>query len=244
MSACTRGCFRRRSRSSTRTCAGYCDVRDVGKAAKDWPMLNFIIYHSAYRFPGGGTPEEALAQFEQTGRIDWVTDLAEIPEKYGVNNVYGDLGQVFATTTVAQPRLAAAHHGHARSRDWARTTWCGARMRCGPARRNGRSKGCGDWRSPRTCRRSTVLRRWARPPAGEERHLRRELCSAVRDRADQPCGRRRPAVGDKTGLSADRRNTQQSALRLRSEHLQGLADGVHSADAGTRHGRRVRSPAL
>jgi predicted TIM-barrel fold metal-dependent hydrolase len=86
----------------------FCDVRDVGQAAKDWPMLNFIIYHAAYRFPGGGTPEEALAQFEQTGRVDWVSDLAEIPEKYEVTNVYGDLGQVFATTTVAQPRLAAA----------------------------------------------------------------------------------------------------------------------------------------
>jgi len=89
----------------------YCDVRDVGRAAKDWPMLNFIVYHSAYRFPGGGTPEEALAQFERTGRIDWVTDLAEIPERHGVSNVYGDLGQVFATTTVAQPRLCAAIMG-------------------------------------------------------------------------------------------------------------------------------------
>jgi len=89
----------------------FCDVRDVGRAAKDWPMLNFIVYHSAYRFPGGGTPEEALAQFERTGRIDWVTDLAEIPERYGVSNVYGDLGQVFATTTVAQPRLCAAIMG-------------------------------------------------------------------------------------------------------------------------------------
>ena len=74
-------------------------------------MLNFIIYHSAYRFPGGGTPEEALAQFEQTGRVDWVSDLAEIPEKFGVRNVYGDLGQVFAMTTVAQPRLCAAIMG-------------------------------------------------------------------------------------------------------------------------------------
>jgi predicted TIM-barrel fold metal-dependent hydrolase len=89
----------------------YCDVRDVGQAAKDWPMLNFIIYHAAYRFPGGGTPEEALAEFEKSGRIDWVTDLAEISGKYGVSNVYGDLGQVFATTTVAQPRLCAAIMG-------------------------------------------------------------------------------------------------------------------------------------
>ena len=29
------------------------DVRDVGKAARDWPQLNFIIYHSGYRFGGG-----------------------------------------------------------------------------------------------------------------------------------------------------------------------------------------------
>ena len=85
----------------------FCDVSDVGQAARDWPMLNFIIYHSGYRFPGGGTPAEALAQFETTGRIDWVTDLAEIPEQFGVTNVYGDLGQVFATTSVAQPKLAA-----------------------------------------------------------------------------------------------------------------------------------------
>ena len=35
------------------------DVRDVGKAAKDWPQLNFIIYHSAYRFAGGGTADDA-----------------------------------------------------------------------------------------------------------------------------------------------------------------------------------------
>jgi predicted TIM-barrel fold metal-dependent hydrolase len=89
----------------------YCDVRDVGQAAKDWPTLNFVIYHSAYRFPGGGTPEEALAQFEQTGRIEWVTDLSEIPARFGLTNVYGDLGQVFAMTTVTQPRLCAAIMG-------------------------------------------------------------------------------------------------------------------------------------
>jgi predicted TIM-barrel fold metal-dependent hydrolase len=89
----------------------YCDVRDVGKAAKDWPQLNFIIYHGAYRFPGGGEPADALAQFDRSGRVDWVTDLAEIPARYGVTNVYADLGQLFALTTVAQPRLTAAMMG-------------------------------------------------------------------------------------------------------------------------------------
>ena len=89
----------------------YSDVRDVAKAAKDWPQLNFIIYHSAYRWAGGGKPEDAWEQFQKTGRIEWVSDLAEIPEKYGVNNVYGDLGQIFAWTVVAEPRLGAAVMG-------------------------------------------------------------------------------------------------------------------------------------
>ncbi len=88
----------------------YADVRDVGKAAKDWPQLNFIIYHSAYRHIGGD-PAAAWAEFEQTGRISWVSDLADIPAKYGVTNVYGDLGQLFAFSTVVNPRLAAALMG-------------------------------------------------------------------------------------------------------------------------------------
>jgi predicted TIM-barrel fold metal-dependent hydrolase len=89
---------------------GYADVSDVGKAAKDWPQLNFNIYHSAYRHVGGD-PAVALAEFEKTGRIAWTSDLADIPEKYGVSNVYADLGQIFAVTLVAQPRVCAALMG-------------------------------------------------------------------------------------------------------------------------------------
>jgi uncharacterized protein len=89
----------------------YSDVRDVGKAAKDWPGLNFIVYHGGYRFAGGGLVEDAWAQFEKTGRIEWVTDLAEIPSKLGVGNVYADVGQLFAQTTIAEPRVSAAMMG-------------------------------------------------------------------------------------------------------------------------------------
>jgi hypothetical protein len=83
----------------------YAMVDDVGKAAKDWPELNFVIYHSAIQkvIPTAQDAEE----FKRTGRIDWVTDLAEIPEKYGVENVYGELGAVFADTCVAHPELCA-----------------------------------------------------------------------------------------------------------------------------------------
>ena len=88
----------------------YVDVSDVGKAAKDWPQLNFVIYHSGYRHVGGD-PAAAMDEWDQTGRSSWVSDLAEIPAKYGVTNVYGDLGQLFAYTSIAEPRLAAALMG-------------------------------------------------------------------------------------------------------------------------------------
>ncbi len=89
---------------------GYVDVSDICQAAKDWPQLNFVIYHSGYHYVGGGAngltqnPEDALAEFERTGRIASVSDLADIPARYGVNNVYGDLGQVIAMSVVTQPR--------------------------------------------------------------------------------------------------------------------------------------------
>jgi predicted TIM-barrel fold metal-dependent hydrolase len=88
----------------------YATVWDVGKAAQDWPQLKFVIYHSALR-PFTELPDQSLAQFEKTGRIDWVTDLAEIPQKYAVSNVYAELGTCFANTAVTHPRLAAAMLG-------------------------------------------------------------------------------------------------------------------------------------
>jgi len=89
----------------------YCDVRDVGKAAKDWPQLNFVVYHGGYRHAGGANAALGWREFEQTGRISWVSDLADIPAKYGVRNVYADVGQLFAQSVVAEPRLGAALMG-------------------------------------------------------------------------------------------------------------------------------------
>jgi uncharacterized protein len=85
-------------------------VWDIGKAAKDWPKLNFVIYHGALR-PFLEKPDEALTEFDRSGRIQWATDLAEIPAKYGVKNVYGEVGTAFANSAVANPRFAAAFVG-------------------------------------------------------------------------------------------------------------------------------------
>jgi hypothetical protein len=81
-------------------------VEDLGRAAKDWPSLNFIIYHSALdTIPVDRKTELRL---DKTGRIPWVTDLAEIPEKYGVKNVYGEIGTTFAATAVSSPAYCSA----------------------------------------------------------------------------------------------------------------------------------------
>jgi predicted TIM-barrel fold metal-dependent hydrolase len=86
-------------------------VNDLGKAAKDWPKMNFVIYHAALRPWLADNPEQEMAEFEKSGYIQWATDLARIPQKYGVNNVYAELGSVFASTAVTNPRFCAAFVG-------------------------------------------------------------------------------------------------------------------------------------
>ncbi|MEZ6023098.1 MAG: hypothetical protein R3C16_06735 [Hyphomonadaceae bacterium] len=90
--------------------APYADVRDVAKAARDWPQLNFIIY-AGFRHRQRSR-WEALAEFEQTGRLSWVSDLADIPGAHGVSNVYGDLGQIFASTHCRAAARGGGDHGH------------------------------------------------------------------------------------------------------------------------------------
>ncbi len=82
-------------------------VDDVPKAAKDWPQMNFVIYHAALR-PFLENPDKDLAEFESTGYMRWVSDLASIPAKYGVSNVYADVGTSFAVSAVTAPRFCAA----------------------------------------------------------------------------------------------------------------------------------------
>jgi uncharacterized protein len=85
----------------------YATAWDIGKAAKDWPQMTFVIYHAALR-AFLEAPDEAWKEFEATGRLKWATDLAEIPQKFGVSNVYADLGTCFANSAVTNPKYAAA----------------------------------------------------------------------------------------------------------------------------------------
>jgi len=85
----------------------FATVDDLPKAAKDWPGINFVMYHGALR-PFLEDPAAELALFEKSGNIRWATDLARIPAKYGVKNVYAELGTTFANSAVANPRFSAA----------------------------------------------------------------------------------------------------------------------------------------
>ena len=84
----------------------YAMVDDLPKAAKDWPDINFVIYHSAFR-PFLELPDAEAAEFEESGYIRWASDLAAIPEKFGLTNVYAEIGTAFANSAVTNPRLAA-----------------------------------------------------------------------------------------------------------------------------------------
>ena len=88
----------------------YAGVEDLPKAARDWPQISFVIYHAALR-AFLEDPADELARFERDGTIQWVSDLAEIPQRMGVSNVYADLGTCFAMCAVTSPRFCAAMLG-------------------------------------------------------------------------------------------------------------------------------------
>ena len=83
----------------------YASVGDVGKAAQDWPDLNFHIYHAGLKMWRDG--EKVSEEFEQTGKLEWIDELAAIPEQFGVSNVYADIGLSFGALAITYPRLAA-----------------------------------------------------------------------------------------------------------------------------------------
>jgi hypothetical protein len=79
--------------------------RDVAKAARDFPDLNFIVYHAGFRSLASALPAAATG-FRSSARVDWVTDLCELREKNPkLTNVYAELGSTFAMTVITSPLL-------------------------------------------------------------------------------------------------------------------------------------------
>jgi uncharacterized protein len=82
---------------------------DIPRAARDWPMLNFIIYHSCIR-PGfwmlnalndvnSGRLREGVPD------ILWTTQFAVDSRHY--RNIYAELGTIFASCVITFPTVCA-----------------------------------------------------------------------------------------------------------------------------------------
>jgi predicted TIM-barrel fold metal-dependent hydrolase len=80
---------------------------DVPRAAKDFPELNFLIYHSGFRGLQESLPAAADG-FKSNAHVPWVSDLCAWKKKNPqVNNVYMEMGSTFALMVSASPMLAA-----------------------------------------------------------------------------------------------------------------------------------------
>lgn len=76
----------------------HCHPKDVTKAARDWPGLNFIIYHSGFR------GLEVLAAERDPRSIPWISDLLkDLESAPEVENVYFELGSTFNQLSAFAP---------------------------------------------------------------------------------------------------------------------------------------------
>ena len=82
---------------------------DVPKAAKDWPHLNFIIYHSCIqpRFLYADSMRAIRSGQLRNGvpDITWTTAFAQLASPFP--NVYGEIGSTFASTVISFPTVCA-----------------------------------------------------------------------------------------------------------------------------------------
>jgi uncharacterized protein len=85
----------------------HCNPKDVEKVAKDFPDLNFIIYHSGWhptattRRAEGGTPNPQY--------IPWCSDLIDIVKRNNLQNVYFELGSTWNGTSMMNNGEVAMH---------------------------------------------------------------------------------------------------------------------------------------
>ena len=85
-----------------------CTPLDLEKAARDWPDLNFIVYHSGYRgagFAALGTGERVRdPQKDDPQEIPWISDIFRILRRNPkIRNIYFELGSTFQQLSASNP---------------------------------------------------------------------------------------------------------------------------------------------
>jgi predicted TIM-barrel fold metal-dependent hydrolase len=81
----------------------YNHPKDLIKAAKDFPDIDFLVYHSGFR--STASIDEVFAK---TGQIPWTTEFCRMKQKEpGLSNIYMELGSTFAQLVITHPRVCA-----------------------------------------------------------------------------------------------------------------------------------------
>ncbi|MEE4186253.1 MAG: amidohydrolase family protein [Gammaproteobacteria bacterium] len=78
---------------------------DIMQAARDFPDLNFIIYHSGMKHMMTMLPP-GESGIEADGYLPWTTDMVRMKrENPDIRNVYPELGAVFGHSVVTHPEI-------------------------------------------------------------------------------------------------------------------------------------------
>ncbi len=81
------------------TVADYNHPRDLIKAAKDFPDIDFMVYHSGLLNVNAPKPN---------GEVPWTTEFCEMKKKEpGIKNIYMELGSTFAQLVSTNPSACA-----------------------------------------------------------------------------------------------------------------------------------------
>jgi predicted TIM-barrel fold metal-dependent hydrolase len=81
----------------------YNHPKDLIKAAKDFPDIDFLVYHSGFK--SASTVDEVFAK---TGDIPWTTEFCRMKQAQpGIKNIYMELGSTFAQLVTTHPAVCA-----------------------------------------------------------------------------------------------------------------------------------------
>jgi predicted TIM-barrel fold metal-dependent hydrolase len=83
--------------------ADYNHPKDLIKAAKDFPDIDFLVYHSGLK--GTSMVDKVFAK---TGEIPWTTEFCRMKQTQpGIKNIYMELGSTFAQLVTTHPVVCA-----------------------------------------------------------------------------------------------------------------------------------------
>jgi uncharacterized protein len=83
--------------------ADYNHPKDLIQAAKDFPDIDFLVYHSGLR-----TAASVDVLYAKTGEIPWTTEFCRMKQKEpALSNIYMELGSTFAQLVTTHPSVCA-----------------------------------------------------------------------------------------------------------------------------------------